>query len=238
MFRIFGEERHLQGDTFYIPEEDKFHLGRVVRLKSGDNFQAVVGDTLYELVYINYDKARVLSYVRFKEEEQIRVKLFFSILKGDKNDLILQKCTEIGVTDFYPMNTLRSIPDISGKEEKKLERWSKIIEAASKQSRSKLIPTIHYPINIGHIGGHISANELSILPYELEDQVSIKEALLNYKKGQDINIIIGPEGGFEPIEVISLAKVGAVPVSLGEKILRAETAAIVTTANIFYELEI
>lgn len=238
MFRIFGSENHIQGDIFYIPEKDKFHLGRVVRLKEGDNFEAVIGDTLYELVYINYDKARVVSYVRFKEEELVRVKLFFSILKGDKNDLILQKCTEIGVTDFYPMNTLRSIPDIEGKEDKKLARWQKIVEAASKQSKSRIIPTIHYPINIGHIGQYISANELTIVPYEMEEKISIKRALASYRKGQDINIVIGAEGGFEQIEIISLIKEGATPVSLGPKILRAETAAIVATANVFYELEL
>lgn len=237
MFRIFGESSDIEGKIFNIPENDKFHLSKVIRLKEGETFEAVVGDVIYELIYLDYDCAKILSYEKLKIDDRPKINLFFSILKGDKNDFVLQKCTEIGVDNFYPMNTMRTIPDIKGKEENRLRRWQRIVTEASKQSKGAYIPIVHYPINIGEIQNYIGRKTFNIVPYELEDSFTIKEALETYTGG-DINIIIGPEGGFETIEIISLEKLGVKAVSLGEKILRAETASIVTLANIVYELEL
>lgn len=239
MFRIFSDRDNIQGDRFFIPEKDQKHLGDVVRLKKGDNFEAVVGDRLYELIYIDYEVAEVVSYVKFCQEESPEINLFFSLLKGDKNEQIIQKCTELGIHNFYPVNTIRSVVDLKGKEERRISRWQKIAEAAAKQSKSTFVPKVNYPVNLVSLGDYIKKSDFTLVPYELESTNTMKDVLQrDYNNQSDINIIIGPEGGFDDREILSLLRLDAISVSLGSKILRAETAAIVACANLLYELEI
>ncbi|NLW41536.1 MAG: 16S rRNA (uracil(1498)-N(3))-methyltransferase [Tissierellia bacterium] len=237
MHRIFGQDTNVDGELFIIPEDDQFHLDKVLRFKKGEVFEAVVGNKIYELIYINSETAKIISHSKIQIDTKPNINLFFAILKGDKTDFVLQKCTEIGVTNFYPMITMRTIPDIRGKEFDKVGRWQRIVNDASKQSKGKYIPKVHYPIEISEVFNHIYRNDFSIVPYEEEKTTTIKEALDKYRGG-DINIIIGPEGGFELIEIMTLNKVGVKSVSLGEKILRAETAAMVALSNVIYELEL
>lgn len=237
MHRVFGENENINGEYFIIPKDDRFHLDRVLRFKEGETFEAVVGDTIYELMYLDIETAKIISYSKIEIDKRPNINLFFSILKGEKTDLVLQKCTEIGVTNFYPITTLRTIPNIRGKELKKQERWQKIVEDASKQSKSVFIPKVHMPMDITEIFSHIYRYDFSIVPYELEKSYSIKESL-KYYSGEDINVVIGPEGGFEESEILTMIKYGIKPVSLGEKILRAETASIVALSNIIYELDL
>lgn len=237
MHRIFGEDINIEGEVFNIPKDDQFHMDKVLRFKKGETFEAVVGDKIYELIYINSETAKIISYSKIQIDSKPNINLFFAILKGDKTDFVLQKCTEIGVTNFYPMITMRTIPNIKGKEFDKVGRWQRIVSDASKQSKSKYIPKVHHPIEISEVFKHIYRNDFSIVPYEEEKTTTIKEALDKYRGG-DINIIIGPEGGFELIEIVTLNKAGVRSVSLGEKILRAETAAMVALSNVIYELEL
>lgn len=237
MHRIFGQELNIEGNIFIIPEEEQYHMERVLRFKKGEVFEAVVGNRIYELEYLDSERAEIISFSKIEIDSKPNINLFFAILKGDKMDFVLQKCTEIGVTNFYPMTTIRTIPNIKGKEFDKLGRWQRIVTDASKQSKGKFVPKVHYPIDISEIFNYIYKNDFSIVPYEEEKNTSIKEALDKYRGG-DINIVIGPEGGFELIEVVTLNQAGVRSVSLGEKILRAETAAMVAITNVVYELEL
>lgn len=237
MHRIFANTTNIDGDIFIIPETDQFHMERVLRFKEGESFEAVVGDTLYELIYLETDKAKIISFEKLDLIKKPSINLFFSILKGDKTDFVLQKCTEIGVTNFYPMITMRTVVDIRGKEKNRQDRWQRIVNDASKQSKSTFIPTVHYPIEITGVFDKIYKNDFSIVPYEGEKRTTIKQAL-DYYNGGDINIFIGPEGGFDDIEIKALTRAGIRSVSLGEKILRAETASMVALVNIIYELDL
>lgn len=237
MHRIFADSKNVDGELFLIPESDQFHMKKVLRFKEGETFEAVVDDKIYELIYVDHYTAKIISFSKIQVESKPNINLFFSILKGDKTDFVLQKCTEIGLTNFYPMVSLRTIPNIRGKEEAKRDRWQKIVNDASKQSKSTFIPKVHMPIDITEIFNHIYRNDFSIVPYENENKLNIKQALDTYTGG-DINIIIGPEGGFEDIEIKTLMRAGVQSVSLGEKILRAETASMVALVNVVYELEL
>lgn len=237
MHRIFAESNNIKGEFLKIPENDQFHLKKVLRFKEGETFEVVVDDKLYEVVYIDSYTAKIISFSKIQIESKPNINLFFSILKGDKTDFVLQKCTEIGLNNFYPIISLRTIPNIRGKEDAKQQRWQKIVNDASKQSKSPFIPKVHRPIDITEVFNHIYRNDFSIVPYENEKTTNIKEALDKYRGG-DINIIIGPEGGFEDIEIKTLIRAGVQSVSLGEKILRAETASMVALVNIVYELEL
>ena len=237
MHRIFADSKNVDGELFLIPESDQFHMKKVLRFKEGETFEAVVDDKIYELIYVDHYTAKIISFSKIQVESKPNINLFFSILKGDKTDFVLQKCTEIGLTNFYPMVSLRTIPNIRGKEESKRDRWQKIVNDASKQSKSTFIPKVHMPIDITEIFNYIYRNDFSIVPYENENKLNIKQALDTYTGG-DINIIIGPEGGFEDIEIKTLMRAGVQSVSLGEKILRAETASMVALVNVVYELEL
>lgn len=237
MHRIFAEKGNIDGEFLSIPVEDRFHLGVVNKLKPGEIFEAVVDDEILELEYFEYEKAKIIDRQVLKNKNVNKINLFFSILKGDKNEFVIQKCTEIGITNFYPIITRRTIPNIKGKEEKKLERFQKVAKEASKQSKSEFISEVNSPINLSEIEKFVKQEDLSIVFYEEEKKTKLKE-VLKYKKFSDINIIIGPEGGFEESEVEYLKSIGFISASLGEKILKADTASIVSCANIIYELEL
>ncbi len=236
MHRIFATNESIIGNNFLIPEGNQFHLGKVVKLKAGEIFEAVVGDRLYELEYVDLETANIISMNKI-DVNQVSIKLFFGILKGEKTDFIIQKCTELGVTDFYPVMSARTISNVSGKEDAKRSRWQKISDEASKQSKAMKMATVHTPVKFKDAILLLKNEKFILVPYELENSLSLKAALKIYSGG-DISIFIGPEGGFEESEIAELININAQVVTLGTKILRAETACISTASNIIYELDL
>lgn len=236
MHRIFGTNESIIRNNFLIPEGNQFHLGKVVKLKAGEIFEAVVGDRLYELEYVDLETANIISMNKI-DVNQVSIKLFFGILKGEKTDFIIQKCTELGVTDFYPVMSARTISNVSGKEDAKRSRWQKISDEASKQSKAMKMATVHTPVKFKDAILLLENEKFILVPYELENSLSLKAALKIYSGG-DISIFIGPEGGFEESEIVELININAQVVTLGTKILRAETACISTASNIIYELDL
>ena len=156
-------------------------------------------------------------------------------------ELIIQKGTELGVTNFIPVKFNRCIVKIDKKDEnKKIDRWQKIAEVASKQSGRDFVPNVKKVIGINEICDIINKYDIVFLAYELENNNFIKNELskLNGTKEQyNIAIIIGPEGGLEEREVKILETSGAKVVSLGKRILRTETASMQMVSIIMYELE-
>lgn len=237
MHRIFGEKSDISGNVFRIPMENRHHLGRVIKLKPGEVFEAVVENSIYELEYVDYDTANILSFKEISEGAGVKINLYFGILKGEKTDLIIQKCTELGVTDFYPVMAARTISDVSKKEEAKRARWQKISDEASKQSKGIRMASVHRPIKFMAALDILKNEGFILVPYELEESTSLKEALKSYTGG-DISLFIGPEGGFDESEIAELLELNSHVVTLGTKILRAETACIAAAANIIYELDL
>lgn len=237
MHRIFAETSNIVDNKFIIPEEDRFHLGKVIKLKQGEVFQAVVGNYIYDLKYTDYETSEIISKNGISSGVKCKLKLYFGILKGDKTDLIIQKCTELGVTDFYPVMSARTISNVKGKEDSKRNRWQKISDEAGKQSKALELSRVHDPIDFKKAKESLKEENFLIVPYELEESTTLKAALQEYENG-DVSIFIGPEGGFEESEITELASLGAKITTLGTKILRAETACISTVANIIYELDL
>lgn len=123
--------------------------------------------------------------------------------------------------------------------EKKIERWQKISEVASKQSGRDIIPKIEIPTNIKKICENINEYDIVLVAYENEEDNTLKTELQKIKKTDNLKIaiIIGPEGGIDKKEILQLKEVGAKTITLGQRILRTETASIVVISNIIYELE-
>jgi 16S rRNA (uracil1498-N3)-methyltransferase len=186
----------------------------------------------------HFVKTIILGQEASKGEPEIEVVLYQGIPKSTKMDLIIQKCTEMGIRRVVPVSTARTVVKLESDrdERKKVERWTKIAEEAAKQSGRGAIPTIDMPMTFSEAVRDSSGLDLNVIPYELEGSLSLKEAL-NRGRGANIGFFIGPEGGFESSEVEKAKAAGVVPVTLGSRILRTETAGIVVLTGIMYEYD-
>ena len=241
MRKIFVEKGKIKGKFAYVDGKDFHHLIHVLRYKVGDKI--VVSDMAEEHLgrIEKIEKDRVILFLEEKmegnAESPLEVFLFQGILKADKMDLIVQKCTEIGVRRIIPFVSEFSVVDIKRANiDKKVERWKKISEEACKQSGRSAIPEIFSPVSFEEAIEKVRECDLAIIPYEKEEKKRLKEVLRDVEKAKKIGIFIGPEGGFSQREIEKAINNGIVPVTLGPRILRAETAAIAVSAIVMYQL--
>lgn len=183
----------------------------------------------------------ILSETEESTEMPIEVDLYQGLPKSDKMDLIVQKCTEIGVSKVIPVLTDRVIVKLDDKSvAKKVERWNKIAIEASKQSGRQKISSVDNVTFLENIIEKLSKYDIVIVPYECEKTSTLKAKLKNINKEiKSIAVVIGPEGGFSENDIEILERCPSVEkVSLGKRILRTETAGIATLAMILYEYEL
>lgn len=169
-----------------------------------------------------------------------RVWLFQGLPKSDKMELIIQKATELGVSDIVPVDMKNCVVRFEPKKaEAKCRRWQAIAESAAKQSKRSVIPTVHPVVRFTDAIRMSDSFAVKILPYENADGIgSMCEAIVSFLPDRDIAVFIGPEGGFDGMEVKLAENHGVRTVSLGKRILRTETAAIAALTMIMIRLEI
>ena len=223
-------------DRVVLTGADHKHLSIVLRAKKGENIVLCDGyyDGDYEITDIKKD-ATSLSLVKKTKnvsETTLRIDLYFCALKSDKNDFVVQKCTELGVKKFFPV---RSDFVQSRAKNVNVERLGRIAEEASKQCGRGAVPTVAAPINFEKTIAKLKEYSLVVFPYESEKNTDIKSFLKSAESVGDIAVLIGCEGGFSKGEVERLKAEGITPITLGNRILRAETACITTTSVILYE---
>lgn len=247
MRKFFVEENQISDSNIIITGEDVNHIKNVLRLEPGTRIK--VCDRENSINYIseittlssNEVICKIVEKVEGVAESNVKLHIYQGLPKADKMELIIQKCTELGAYEFIPVEMKRSIVKVSGKDaDKKVDRWNKISEVAAKQSGRDVIPKVRNIINIKTLINEINGYDLVLLAYEEENVNHIKNELTKVKEdGKDYNIavIIGPEGGLDPEEVNLLKEAGAKVVTLGTRILRTETAPIMITSCIMYELE-
>ena len=165
--------------------------------------------------------------------------LFQCIPKGDKMDMIVQKAVELGAAGIVPVESARCIVKLDAKKaEKRQARWQQIAEGAAKQSRRMRIPAVERVMSFREALERAGELDLLLIPYELEKGMKrTKEVLQEIRPGRSVGILIGPEGGFEASEVTLAESRGAVPVSLGRRILRTETAGMALLSVLMFRLE-
>lgn len=243
MHRFFIKKEDISEGTINVSGEDVQHISRVLRLQNGDRIVLCDGEgTDYLTAILSMNKHSITVTIIDKEaskgEPDIDVVLYQGIPKSAKMDVIIQKCTEMGIKRIVPVYTARTVVGLESNadEKKKVERWAKISKEAAKQSGRGIIPGIDMPMNFSEAVKDAAKLNKVIVPYELEDSVSIKKAL-SQSKVKSIGFFIGPEGGFEPSEIAKAKEIGAVPVTLGNRILRTETAGIVVLTSIMHEYD-
>jgi len=174
-----------------------------------------------------------------EENSNINLTIFQGLAKADKFEYIIQKCTELGAYEIVPVEMKRCVVKLNDKDKaKKIERWKKIAEVASKQSLRNDILKIDEVKSFDEMLDSLNDFDEVILAYEKEKQNTLKSVLTSLDKSiKNIAIIIGPEGGISDEEVDILIQKGVKTVTLGNRILRTETAPVAISAIIMYELE-
>lgn len=241
MNRFFINKEQIVGDTIQINGGDVKHIKDVLRLKRGEKIEIACEGNTYIGEILELDKKtvnlKVLDRYKGKNEPSNFIVLYQALAKGSKMDLILQKCTEVGVSEFYSIKTNRTIVKIKNGEKAntKIDRWQEITDQAAKQSKRDILPRVNEIISFNQMIELLDGEKNIITSYEDEKQQGIKNVLKDISN-EKIHLIIGPEGGFEREEIEKLKNIGASIVTLGPRILRTETAGLVASTMIFYEL--
>ncbi|HOK62605.1 MAG TPA: RsmE family RNA methyltransferase [Soehngenia sp.] len=239
MHRFFIDEKP-KDKLITIIGKDAKHIKDVLRMKSGDMIEIVYDNIKYTCKINRFDtNSVILDIVQFgsiSNEPKLKINLYQSIPKSNKMELILQKCTEIGVTSFTPVITARTIVKIDdlNKELKKISRWQSIVHEASKQSKRDIIPVVN-PIISFRDAINQFMNNITIVPYENEHYEDLHSVRDKYINSEQVNILIGPEGGFTEQEINELKEINSIVVSLGPRILRTETAGLVISTILLHE---
>lgn len=222
--------------------EEAKHIIKSLRFKIKDRILVSDGKknkylTIIEEYKNNTLSCRIIKPIRENEKEnQCEIVLAQSILKGDKMDWLIQKSTELGINSILPFVSARTIPLLTSTNyEKRKNRWQRIAYEASKQSLRNTIPEIqpivHYNDLLNH---HRNLYDLSLIFWEKEKTVTLKDMISSSLTPHKILFLIGPEGGFSEEEIKSAKNYGLKSVSLGNNCLRSETAALFVLSILKY----
>ncbi len=243
MYRFFTSSDLIGGEYLTVEGADVHHIRNVLRMKAGEDIEAVDENGLVytcriETLEKNVITARILFSEPAETELPSRVILYMGLPKFEKMELIIQKAVELGVSEVVPVKTARCVVKLDEKRSAtKLERWKGIAEAAAKQSKRGIIPTVRGVMSFKEALTEASKLDHSIIPYEKAEGIeSSRQAIENVKPGESVGIFIGPEGGFEVSEVEDAIASGAESITLGKRILRCETAAITVLSILMFHL--
>ena len=232
MYNFFVDECARVGGSFRISGKDHNHICNVLRMQIGDTFLVSCAGTssLCRLKFIgdNALEAEIVEEDYRNTELPVRFYLFQGLPKGDKLELIIQKAVELGVAGVIPVEMSRCVMKLDDKKKKaRKERWQSIAESAAKQSKRNVIPEVSDVMTYKQAMEKSAEMDLFLVPYENErGMAETREALSRMKPGMSVGILVGPEGGFEEKEIELARQAGAAVISLGKRILRAETAAV------------
>lgn len=243
MPKFFVTQDKITENQIIIDTEDVAHISRVLRLGIGDHVTVCDSQgTDYEAEIAEMEQKQIVCSITEKRasesEPNIKVTLFQGLPKASKMEYIIQKTTELGISEIVPVKLSRCVVKIDNKkdERKKLDRWQKISEAAAKQSGRGIVPQISEIMTLDEVIKRSKEFDLFFVPYECEEQKTLKEVLLSRPDIKTVGFIIGPEGGFDPAETEKLHENGIDTVTLGKRILRTETAGEAVLAMTMYEI--
>jgi 16S rRNA (uracil1498-N3)-methyltransferase len=258
MHRFFITPAQIRGAAVWFDDEQAHQMRRVLRLRPGARVVALDGaGWQYEVVLEEVGNSRAAGRVAARTpatgEPRVRLTLCQSLLQRDKFEWVLQKGTEIGVAAFVPVITRRSLVREGDVGENKLERWRRIIKEAAEQSGRGALPSLSEPRPLAAALSGLPSGSLplrgrvrerglaepatrALIAWEGEPERTLRQALSETNGLTDVALFIGPEGGYEAAEVEEATAHGVLPMTLGRRILRTETAAVVGAALVLYEL--
>ncbi|GAX60633.1 hypothetical protein SCALIN_C13_0146 [Candidatus Scalindua japonica] len=226
-------------NDIWIDSSESHHIIHVKRLKIGDNivvfngmgdeFDAEIEEIKDRRVRIKINHQKIIS-----KENSIGIDIAFAVPKGKRSNFLIQKCTELGVRKLIPTNYARSVVKLKDDCSVKIEKWQKIAIEASKQCGRNTITAIGEVVDFEYFLNAPGSYDLSIFACSQYDSNKLNNTLQEHSKPNNIISFIGPEGGFTSNEIEMAKQKGCKFVSLGQRILRVETAAIAIAAILSY----
>lgn len=241
MHKFFVPYDNFKGTTAIIDGEDVKHIRKVLRMQIGDEvlindcqggeYLATISSIDIKNVFLNISKK-----LEINNESPLKIHLYQAMPKSTKMDVIIQKCTELGVSSITPVNMQRVVVKNGDDSKDRSTRWYKIALEAAKQCKRSVIPAIRNPLSFKDMVEELVSYDLIVVPYENEKGLGVKNLSKTLTKSiNSIALVVGAEGGFEDIEIDALKEHGAKIVTLGNRILRCETAAITCLSILQYE---
>lgn len=244
MYQFFVEPEQIGSEQAAITGSDVNHIRNVLRMKPGETVRVSDGrgscyDGVIEALQTDEIIVRLSGEKIESTELPVETVLFQGLPKSDKMELIIQKNTELGVSAIVPVATSRAVVKLDEKKaDNKVKRWNSIAESAAKQSKRTLIPEVRSVMSFKQALAEASAFDIKLMPYEnAEGMAFTRKCIGEIKTGAKVAIFIGPEGGFSEEEVAAASAAGFVPITLGRRILRTETAGMSVMSMLSYALE-
>lgn len=250
MYHFFTETELFTESEVTIVGSDMNHIKNVLRMKPGEKVLVSDGKGINyfcELTEIGPDavKAAILPDEVEDTELPVEVVLYQGLPKGDKMELIIQKCVELGVSRIVPVDMARCVMKLDAKKEgNKIKRWYGVSESAAKQSKRMIVPEISGVMKYKAAIEEAKTADLAIVPYEAAETLDgvtgmelTRRLIQGLNPGQKCAVFIGPEGGFAESEIELALENGLQPVTLGKRILRTETAGMFVLSAIGFALE-
>jgi 16S rRNA (uracil1498-N3)-methyltransferase len=247
----FIQSESIKNNRIILTGDLAHHLRDVLRCGAGETVELVdEKQARYRTELTQITKHKIVGNILQKDEKPrssaSSIFLAQAVLKGDKMDWVVQKATELGVNAIFPVVTERTIArPRAEREAHQIDRWRKIAKEASQQCGRSDIPAIRTVVSLDELLKSPPDVSLKLVPWEQEQETSLKAALTDptspgpaRNRNNSTIVLIGPEGGLTPSEVESARKTGWTSVSLGPRILRAETAGLAVLAILQYELDI
>jgi len=240
--RLYLSPEHVAPPHIALPDEARHYLRHVLRLRAGDEVIVFDGTGAEYRVALGDGgaTAAILERLPDRPPQRLRLTLYQGLPKGKKLPLIIQKITELGAARIVPVQTARATVRLEGREaEAKRARWQKIADEAAEQSHGAR-PLEVAPVMAWEeaLSDWRQSGQPGLMPDEAlagQPGQGLREVLATLGHPEALSVFIGPEGGFTPEETATGRAAGLTPVSLGPRILRTETAAVVVCALLLYE---
>lgn len=245
MYHFFVAPGQIGPKEICITGSDVNHIRNVLRMESGEQITVSSGEDQkeYRCEINKIEEDCILAKIMWVEETgselPSKICLFQGLPKADKMELVIQKAVELGASEIVPMATRRAVVKLDKKKaEAKVKRWNAIAESAAKQAKRGIIPRVLQVMSFTEAAEYAAGFDKKLIPYELaEGMAHTREVFSSIRPGDSVAVFIGPEGGFDENE-IELAKArGIKPVTLGNRILRTETAGMAVLSVLMFRLE-
>jgi 16S rRNA (uracil1498-N3)-methyltransferase len=239
--RFFIEDSHAPGEHVVIADADAHKIRDVLRLRAGDTIEIVDSSgTLFDAMLESVEggvRAELRAAIDAVDDPRIEIDVAQGIPKGQKMDFVVEKLTELGVASILPLASHRAVVREPG--DGKLERWRRLAKTAAQQSGRRSILAVGEPVSFDDLLARFADYDVVLFPWEVAaGQRNLRETLPALLAGaRRVLVVIGPEGGFSHAEAERARDAGARVISLGRRILRTETAALVVVALLQYLTE-
>lgn len=240
MTRIYVQQSYAPGGLILLDRAQRHYLCNVLRMRPGDSLVAVLPDGREALARLEAAGARVVQVQPGQPPPRVRILLYAALTKHKRFEWMIEKVTEVGAAEILPVLTSRAV--VRPRAERlpaQIARWNDIAEQAGRQCHSPSVPPVTAPLGFPEALAHWQAQGIPGIIFVLPAPPApppLRQVLSDLGEVPAVALFVGPEGDFSPAEVQQALTAGLRPASLGPRVLRAETAALVGTAICLYEL--